>query len=122
MYCIKCGGVVSFDSLSCFHCGMSIDHTGNIHSVDWHSHNKQTQSRQKRIRLFLNEIHVSFVAKAVMWSSLIIPALLMTYVFRLIFEKYRNLDSVLLDSALTLIIFSVFYFTNKAISNSKIKR
>lgn len=118
MFCIKCGGIVSFDSLSCFHCGVPIEHKGNIHTVDWHNHgNEGPVINRKKIRLFFNEIHV--IVKAVMWTSLILPALLLLYVFKLIFEKYRSLDFILLHSTLTVIIFSIFYFTKKAISNSK---
>lgn len=122
MYCIKCGGMVHLDALSCFHCGITIDHTGNINTVQWHALEGNKKDKKKEESLFFETIPLSSLIKTAIWASLIMPALIMPYIFKLSFEKYRNLDSILLDAILSMIVFSVFYLVKKALYNSKHKR
>lgn len=114
MHCVKCGGMLYLDALSCFHCGAAIDHKANILSTNWDAHDK---SHKVNIRLFPQKGPVSSLIGFATWASLIIPALSMPYIFKLSFEKYREWDSLLLDFILSLIVFFVFYFTKKALYN-----
>jgi hypothetical protein len=117
MNCIKCGGSVHSDALSCFHCGVSINHRANVQFIDWLTSESVAEFKKNRIRRFTNKIPVTPISRLVMWLSLIIPALLMPYIFKLSIEKYRKADSFLLDITLSIIVFSIFYFVKKAFYN-----
>jgi len=113
MYCIKCGGIIHLEAVSCFHCGTAINHKGNTLTGDWYDSNAENSTN--RFQKTVKKIPISSATRVALWASLIIPALIMPYIFKLSFEKYRNMDSVLLDVTLSFIVFLIFYFTKKAL-------
>lgn len=121
MYCIKCGGMVHWEALSCFHCGTTINHNGNMQTANWDDGEAGKVNPKRNIQFIGKKIPVSHFIQIAIWASLIVPALVMPYIFKLSFEKYRNTDSILLDAALSMIVFFIFYFTKKALYNPKRK-